>query len=190
MGEEETSEIVNGDVVSDETTKKKKSSKRKWQGQEEFLDALHGCLTISKSKISKITKLCMKNRIRYKDIVHHIEKFIRKGKTTNDTKLPQLYLIHHILTSDVKESRNKEANQSKFIRRFGKNIDKTFHALCRGPSSDKAAIAKTVNIWIQQAYFDADKMRPIAEAIKAFSSEHNKKRKEKSSHHHKRKHKK
>merc|ERR1712130_525222 len=86
----------------------------------EFNDALTECLTISKSKILIVTQLSMKYINRYKDIVHYIEKFIRRGKTLNNTKLPQLFMIDSICRAELKETNNKK----NYIKRFGRNIEK------------------------------------------------------------------
>merc|ERR1712130_711556 len=156
----------------------------------EFNDALTECLTISKSKISIVTQLSMKYLNRYKDIVHLIEKFIRKGKTLNNTKLPQLFIIDSICRAEIKD--NNDQNQTKFIKRFGRNIEKTFHALCRGPDTDKVSIERVFTLWNKEKWFPNDKMIKIINIIKEFKISKNndqsiinteKEKKHKHSHH-------
>eukprot|EP01084_Bolivina_argentea_P236794 398106_1 len=161
-------------------------SNHKWVEHEEFEACLTECLTISKSKISKLTELSMKYLHRYKDIVHYIEKFIRKGKTLNNTKLPQLFIIDSICRAEVKDD---TSNHNKFIKRFGRNIDKTFHALCRGPPSDKASIKRMFTLWNKERWFPNDTMKGIMAIIQTFRMEADK-LKIKSKHKSKRKHKK
>lgn len=112
-------------------------------------EALDQCTSISKSKIANVTKLSMKHQKRYKDVVHHVEKFIRKSK--NKSKLPALYIIDSIcrasLTKSDNETENKKEKTSKYIARFGRNIEKTFHALCRGPQSDRPQIKRIFLLW-------------------------------------------
>ena len=115
----------------------------------ELQKALDECTTISKSKIATVTKLCMKYVKRYKDIVHCVEKFIRKSK--NKSKLPALYIIDSICRASLNLDKNTP-NSSKYIQRFGRNIEKTFKALCRGPETDRPQIKRIFMLWDKEGY--------------------------------------
>jgi len=123
-------------------------------------------VTISKSKIAVVTELALKHLHRYKDIVHYVEKFIRKGKTVNNTKLPQLYMIDSICRAELREKKGK-----KFIKRFGRNIDKSFHAFQRGPDSDKPALKRVFSLWAKEKWFDSAKMKAIIRVAQGFKDD-------------------
>merc|ERR1719474_217456 len=124
----------------------------KWKEQLQFEQALSECVTISKSKIAIVTQLSCRYLLRYKDIVHLIEKAVRKMKTENNTKLPQLYIIDSVCRAEIREK-----NQKKFIGRFGRNILKTFTALCRGPETDKMKIKTVFTLWHKEKWFNSNK---------------------------------
>lgn len=153
-GEQENVDDDEGENVEEEQGDKSQSEStrsghgHKWKEQLQFEQALSECLTISKSKIAIVTQLSCRFVHRYKDIVHLIEKFIRKGKTQNNTKLPQLYIIDSVCRAELREK-----NQRKFIKRFGRNIGKTFGALCRGPEPDKQTIKRVFSMWHKEKWY-------------------------------------
>jgi len=149
-GKEEDAEGEPEEKTRDENAPQ--SHGHKWKEQLQFEQALSECLTISKSKIAIVTQLSCRFVHRYKDIVHLIEKFVRRGNTVNNTKLPQLYIIDSVCRAELREK-----NQRKFIKRFGRNIGKTFTALGRGPDSDKQTIRRVFTLWHKEKWFAADK---------------------------------
>jgi len=59
---------------------KNKHHRHTWKEQKEFEEALNQCNSISKSKITLVTKFALTCPREYKMIVHLIEKSIRKEK--------------------------------------------------------------------------------------------------------------
>jgi len=48
------------------------------------------------------------------------------------------------------------------------NIEKTFQALCSGPSADKSSIKKVFTMWHEQKWFPEEKMVAIMKSIADF----------------------
>lgn len=133
--------------------------------QEQFEHALKQCVTISKSKIALVTKLSMKHIARYKDVVHFVEKFIRKGKTLHNSKLPQLFIIDSICRAAM----SKHKHSQRFTNRFGRNIEKTFDALCRGNArKDRPTIKRVFMLWNEDEWFPMEQMSRIMMVINEF----------------------
>eukprot|EP01083_Nonionella_stella_P084521 234006_1 len=112
----------------------------------------------SSSKINKISKLAVSSPKNYKTVVHVVEKFARKGKTKNNSKLPVLYLMDCI----CKAAKTKFKEKDHFVPRFSSRFDKIASVLDEGPISDSKNFLRILGMWSKKRWFpEADVQRLI-----------------------------
>nr|XP_023681658.1 protein SCAF8-like isoform X3 [Paramormyrops kingsleyae] len=120
---------------------------------------------ISKTKMTKITKMALKAKKFYKHVVQSVERFIQKCKP--DHKVPGLYVIDSI----VRQSRHQFGQEKDmFGPRFSRNITATFQDLQRCPSADKSKIVKVLTLWQKNAVFSSDITQPLLDSVVGWNS--------------------
>jgi len=163
--------------LTDEASKKKSSAKKKpkpkpspkptpieWPGEKEFEKRLFALKSISGNKIQGVAKSALKNHKFYKNVVHSIEKYVKKTK--QESRLAVVYVIDAIL----RHSKHKFNEKDRFAERFSKRITTSFETLIDCSDDDRKNIGRTVAKWGEKAWFPSPVIEELQGMLKKGST--------------------
>lgn len=96
----------------------------------------------------------------YKNVVHHIEKFL--GKVRPEYRLSCIYIIDSI----CRNAKTKLGEKDNFTPRFGKNIVATLEKAFMSPKSDHENIKRVVGLWAKNNLFDEETREALFEVCR------------------------
>eukprot|EP01089_Gocevia_fonbrunei_P007291 TRINITY_DN1836_c0_g4_i2.p1 TRINITY_DN1836_c0_g4~~TRINITY_DN1836_c0_g4_i2.p1 ORF type:complete len:788 (-),score=168.91 TRINITY_DN1836_c0_g4_i2:106-2469(-) len=122
-----------------------------WEGEDSFEKELKGLTNfrppISASRINAIAKLALKNIKYHKNVVHSVERFIKKCRP--EYRLASLYIIDSI----CRHSRTKFGDKDVYVRRFSKNLEKSFDYIFQCVKSDQDSVRRVISLWSKNSVF-------------------------------------
>lgn len=152
-----------------------------WDGEKEFAAEVSAITThkppVSQKKVSAVTKIairhpmviilfivkvanCFVSSQSYKNVVHHIEKFMTKVKP--EYRLPCMFIIDSI----CRNAKIKLGEKDNFTPRFAKNIVSTVEKAFSSPKSDHDKIKRVVGLWAKSNLFSEEINESLFEICK------------------------
>jgi hypothetical protein len=130
-----------------------------FEGEAEFESSLKAIKTVSSTRIVALAKLAVKHAKHYKQLVHLVEKYLRKGSRAQ--RLPGLYVMDAIM----KQSRAQFGDRDAFAGRFEKNVEESFSKILDCNSGDRKSIEKVAKNWTVKGYFSPMALKIITQML-------------------------
>ena len=104
-------------------------------------------LPVSESSLKSVAQAAVLAIHAYKDVVHHVEGFIRKSN--KKYRLPAIQLITEIVRIEQKQHKGN----LKFSTRFEKNLRETFKYVLECSTEDRKQVMATLKVWWKKRFF-------------------------------------